>query len=352
MRILVTGGSGFIGSELCRQLVSEGISVVNYDALTYASSPDTDAPLRGYDNYSFVRGDICEIGLVSKTINDCQPDLVMHLAAESHVDRSISGPQTFVQTNVIGTTVLLQATTNYWRTLFGAKASSFRFLHISTDEVFGSLGAEGLFTETTPYSPRSPYSASKAASDHLVNAWYHTYGLPTLISNCSNNYGPYQFPEKLIPLMILKALAWEALPVYGDGSNVRDWLYVGDHARALTLIANHGNIGETYNVGGRNERTNMQVVHTLCDLLDSMAPHANGSYRQLITFVADRPGHDQRYAIDATKLETELNWRAEENFETGMKKTVQWYLDNQSWWGAIQSGNYQGQRLGLISDKH
>jgi dTDP-glucose 4,6-dehydratase len=352
MRILVTGGSGFIGSELCRQLVSEGNNVVNYDALTYASSPDTDAPLRGYDNYSFVRGDICDFGLVSKTINDCQPDLVMHLAAESHVDRSISGPQTFVQTNVMGTTALLQATTNYWRTLSGAKASSFRFLHISTDEVFGSLGAEGLFTETTPYSPRSPYSASKAASDHLVNAWYHTYGLPTLISNCSNNYGPYQFPEKLIPLMILKALAWEALPVYGDGSNVRDWLFVGDHARALTLIASQGNIGETYNVGGRNERTNMQVVHTLCDLLDSMAPHANGSYRQLITFVADRPGHDQRYAIDATKLETELNWRAEENFETGMKKTVQWYLDNQSWWGAIQSGNYQGQRLGLISNKH
>ncbi len=352
MRILVTGGSGFIGSELCRQLVGEGNNVVNYDALTYASSPDTDAPLRGYDNYSFVRGDICDVELVSKTINDCQPDLVMHLAAESHVDRSISGPQTFVQTNVMGTTALLQATTNYWRTLSGAKASSFRFLHISTDEVFGSLGADGLFTETTPYSPRSPYSASKAASDHLVNAWYHTYGLPTLISNCSNNYGPYQFPEKLIPLMILKALAWEALPVYGDGSNVRDWLYVGDHARALVLIANQGNIGETYNVGGRNERTNMQVVHTLCDLLDSMAPHANGSYRQLITFVADRPGHDQRYAIDATKLETELNWRAEENFETGMKKTVQWYLDNQSWWGAIQSGNYQGQRLGLISNKH
>ncbi|MCA3692977.1 dTDP-glucose 4,6-dehydratase [Aquidulcibacter sp.] len=352
MRILVTGGSGFIGSELCRQLVGNGNSVVNYDALTYASSPDTDAPLRRYDNYSFVRGDICDIRLVSKTINDCQPDLVMHLAAESHVDRSISGPQTFVQTNVMGTTVMLQAATNYWRNLSSSKASSFRFLHISTDEVFGSLGAEGLFTETTPYSPRSPYSASKAASDHLVNAWHHTYGLPTLISNCSNNYGPYQFPEKLIPLMILKALAWEALPVYGDGSNVRDWLYVGDHARALTLIANQGNVGETYNVGGRNERTNMQVVHTLCDLLDSMAPHSNGSYRQLITFVADRPGHDQRYAIDATKLETELNWRAEENFETGMKKTVQWYLDNQSWWGAIQSGNYQGQRLGLISDKH
>jgi dTDP-glucose 4,6-dehydratase len=351
MRILVTGGSGFIGSELCRQLVSAGNIVFNYDALTYASSPETDAPLRGFETYSFVNGDICDQELVSKTIEECQPELVMHLAAESHVDRSISGPQAFVQTNVMGTAVMLQATTNYWRNLSGTQEKAFRFLHISTDEVFGSLGAEGLFTETTPYSPRSPYSASKAASDHLVNAWYHTYGLPTVISNCSNNYGPYQFPEKLIPLMILKALAWEALPVYGDGSNVRDWLYVGDHARALTLIAKQGRVGETYNVGGRNERTNMQVVHTLCDLLDSMAPHPNGSYRILITFVADRPGHDQRYAIDATKLETELGWRAEENFETGMKKTVQWYLDNRQWWGAIQSGNYQGQRLGLIANK-
>jgi dTDP-glucose 4,6-dehydratase len=290
---------------------------------------------------------ICEGGELRRLFEKYQPDAVMNLAAESHVDRSIDGPGEFIRTNIVGTFTILQEALRHWRTLSPEKRASFRFLHISTDEVFGSLGEDGLFTETTAYAPNSPYSASKASSDHLVRAWRETYGLPALVTNCSNNYGPYHFPEKLIPHMIIKGLAGEKLPVYGDGQNIRDWLYVEDHAKALTLVLERGVVGETYNVGGRNERTNLHVVETICDLLDEMAPNAADSRRNLISFVADRPGHDRRYAIDASKLERELGWKAEENFETGIAKTVRWYLDQQPWWNAILERGYTASRVGL-----
>ena len=349
MKTLVTGGAGFIGSAVCRELVSSGHEVVNLDALTYAANlrsldEVSDSPL-----YAFEQADITDAAALARIFAAHRPDRVMHLAAESHVDRSITGPGAFVQTNVVGTYVLLDAALAHWRTLEDPARDAFRVLHVSTDEVYGSLGPEGLFTETTPYDPRSPYSASKAASDHLASAWFHTYGLPVVTSNCSNNYGPFHFPEKLIPLVILNALEGKRLPVYGDGSNVRDWLYVEDHARALALIAAEGRPGETYNVGGRNERTNLQVVQGVCDLVDELAgPLPSGSRRGLITFVADRPGHDHRYAIDATKLETELGWRAQESFDTGLRRTVRWYLDRRDWWEPLRA-RYSGERLGLAS---
>ncbi len=350
MRVLVTGGAGFIGSAVCRRLVRETRwRVLNLDALTYAASLSSLADIEGDENYSFVKGDICDRALLDKVFAEFAPDAVMHLAAESHVDRSITGSAAFVQTNIVGTHTLLEAAVRYWDALKDPAAKQrFRFLHVSTDEVYGSLGEEGLFTETTAYDPRSPYSASKAASDHLASAWHHTFGLPVLISNCSNNYGPYQFPEKLIPTMILKALAGEPLPVYGDGGNVRDWLYVGDHAAALELIVAKGRVGETYNVGGRNEKKNIEVVNAILDLVDELAPNRNAP-RSEIQYVKDRPGHDRRYAIDCTKLETELGWRAEENFATGIRKTVQWYLARRDWWGPLLSGDFKGQRLGLRS---
>ncbi|MBR1202395.1 MULTISPECIES: dTDP-glucose 4,6-dehydratase [unclassified Bradyrhizobium] len=346
--IFVTGGAGFIGSAVVRHLLRDTHArVVNIDKLTYAANlaslPGSTESL----NYTFEKACICEAQVLRRLFEKYQPDAVMNLAAESHVDRSIDGPGEFIQTNIVGTFTILQETLRHWRTLSPEKRDQFRFLHISTDEVFGSLGDEGLFTETTAYAPNSPYSASKASSDHLVRAWRETYELPTLVTNCSNNYGPYHFPEKLIPHMIIKGLAGEPLPVYGDGQNVRDWLFVEDHAKALTLVLERGEVGETYNVGGRNERTNLHVVESICDLLDEVTPAAAGPRRQLINFVADRPGHDRRYAIDATKLETELGWRAEENFETGIAKTVRWYVDEQPWWRAILERGYKVERVGL-----
>ncbi|WP_050425695.1 dTDP-glucose 4,6-dehydratase [Bradyrhizobium tropiciagri] len=346
--IFVTGGAGFIGSAVVRHLLRDTHArVVNIDKLTYAANlaslPGSSESL----NYTFEKACICEGQVLRRLFEKYQPDAVMNLAAESHVDRSIDGPGEFIQTNIVGTFTILQETLRHWRTLSPEKRDAFRFLHISTDEVFGSLGDEGLFTETTAYAPNSPYSASKASSDHLVRAWRETYDLPTLVTNCSNNYGPYHFPEKLIPHMIIKGLAGEPLPVYGDGQNVRDWLFVEDHAKALTLVLERGEVGETYNVGGRNERTNLHVVESICDLLDKVVPAAAGPRRQLINFVADRPGHDRRYAIDATKLETELGWRAEENFETGIAKTVRWYVDEQPWWRAILERGYKVERVGL-----
>ncbi|OKO80270.1 dTDP-glucose 4,6-dehydratase [Bradyrhizobium sp. NAS96.2] len=346
--IFVTGGAGFIGSAVVRHLLRDTHArVVNIDKLTYAANlaslPGSSESL----NYTFEKACICEGQVLRRLFEKYQPDAVMNLAAESHVDRSIDGPGEFIQTNIVGTFTILQETLRHWRTLSPEKRDQFRFLHISTDEVFGSLGDEGLFTETTAYAPNSPYSASKASSDHLVRAWRETYDLPTLVTNCSNNYGPYHFPEKLIPHMIIKGLAGEPLPVYGDGQNVRDWLFVEDHAKALTLVLERGEVGETYNVGGRNERTNLHVVESICDLLDEVVPAAAGPRRKLINFVADRPGHDRRYAIDATKLETELGWRAEENFETGIAKTVRWYVDEQPWWRAILERGYKVERVGL-----
>jgi dTDP-glucose 4,6-dehydratase len=348
LRIMVTGGCGFIGSAVCRYLASLGgdVAILNFDAMTYAASETSLDEIRGDNAYSFVKGDVADAGAVAQAIAAFKPTHIMHLAAESHVDRSITGPGAFIQTNVIGTYVMLQAALEYWRTLDGVAAEAFRFHHISTDEVFGSLGAEGLFSETTPYDPRSPYSASKASSDHMVRAWHHTYGLPVVVSNCSNNYGPYHFPEKLIPLVTLNALEGKPLPVYGKGDNVRDWLYVDDHAKALVLIATKGVVGESYNVGGRNERTNLEVVEAICDLLDELRPQAGLKRRDLIQFVHDRPGHDARYAIDATKLETELGWKAQENFDTGLRKTVEWYLAREDWWRPLRE-RYDGQRLGL-----
>ena len=349
MKTLVTGGAGFIGSAVVRGLIGAGEAVVNVDKLTYAANLSSLAEVSGSQAYAFVQADIADAPAMAAVFETHQPDRVIHLAAESHVDRSITGSGPFVATNVVGTHVLLDAALHHWRGLKGAARDAFRFLHVSTDEVYGSLGETGLFTKNTPYDPRSPYSASKAASDHLASAWFHTYGLPVVISNCSNNYGPYHFPEKLIPLTILNALEGKPLPVYGDGSNVRDWLYVEDHARALTLIAERGEPGRTYNVGGRNERSNLVVVETVCDLVDELAgPMGSGSRRELITFVSDRPGHDQRYAIDATRLETELGWRAQETFETGLRRTVQWYLDHPDWWRPIREGRYAGERLGLV----
>ena len=349
LRVMVTGGSGFIGSAVCRHLAGQNdVAILNFDKLTYAASPASLAMIEGKADYQFVQGDVADAAAVSAAIQGFRPNVIMHLAAESHVDRSITGPGDFVQTNIVGTYVMLQAALEHWRTLEGGEKDAFRFHHISTDEVFGSLGAEGLFSETTPYDPRSPYSASKASSDHLARAWHHTYGLPVVISNCSNNYGPYHFPEKLIPLVTLNALEGKPLPVYGKGDNVRDWLHVEDHARALHLIATQGVPGESYNVGGRNERTNLEVVEAICDVLDELRPIAGQRRRDLITFVADRPGHDARYAIDATKLETELGWKAQETFDTGLRKTVQWYLDNEAWWAPLRE-RYAGQRLGLKS---
>lgn len=364
-RCLVTGAAGFIGSALVRLLLTETeATVLVVDKLTYAGVP-TSLKEVGLDpvtlcsanpRLSFLKADICDAAAMDAAFASFRPDTVFHLAAESHVDRSIDGPGAFIQTNVVGTATLLQAALKYWNTLGDAAKAAFRFQHISTDEVYGSLGATGFFTETTPYAPHSPYSASKAASDHLVRAWRDTYGLPTLVTNCSNNYGPYHFPEKLIPLVILNGLAGRPLPVYGTGANVRDWLYVDDHARALLLVNTRGMPGATYNVGGHNERTNLDVVRTICAILDELRPVANNSavasrasvrtYADLITYVADRPGHDLRYAIDPSKLMNELGWRPRENFETGIRKTVQWYLDNDWWWRPIHEKRYAGQRLG------
>ena len=346
-RVLVTGGAGFIGSAVCRYLVRDrGICVLNLDKLTYAGVPGSLREIEDSSLYSFAKADVCDKAAVAGLLADFRPDAVMHLAAESHVDRSIDGPAAFIETNIVGTYNMLECAREYWGGLPVDKKEAFRFHHISTDEVYGSLGADGLFEETTPYDPRSPYSASKASSDHLVKAWFHTYGLPVVVTNCSNNYGPYHFPEKLIPLVILNALDGKPLPIYGKGDNIRDWLYVEDHARALVAVVERGRVGETYNVGGRNERTNLEVVETICSILDDLQPRSEGLYKELITFVTDRPGHDARYAIDATKLETELGWEAKENFDTGIRKTVQWYLDSDWWWRPLREGRYAGDRLG------
>ena len=348
MRVIVTGGAGFIGSALVRYLVLEkGYEVLNIDALTYAGYLPSVRVVEGKPNYRFLHANICDRRAMQEAFTSFRPDRIMHLAAESHVDRSITGAADFIQTNVIGTFTLLETARVYWSSLTApAEKSAFRFLHVSTDEVYGSLGSKGLFTEDTPYDPSSPYSASKASSDHLAAAWQRTYGLPVIVSNCSNNYGPYHFPEKLIPLTILNALAGERLPVYGKGENVRDWLYVEDHARALDLIVERGLVGETYNVGGRNERRNIDVVRRICSVLDQLVP-ANRPREELIEFVTDRPGHDARYAIDASKLENELGWRAHEDFDSGVEKTVRWYLENEWWWRPLRE-RYSGERLGLL----
>lgn len=349
MRILVTGGAGFIGSALVRRLIEHtDHEVLVFDKLTYAGVLSSLAPVADSNRYSFVQGDICDATAVAAAFADFKPQVVAHLAAESHVDRSIDGPGAFVQTNVVGTFVMLQQALGYYRDLDAEAQAAFRFHHISTDEVFGSLGDEGFFTETTPYDPRSPYSASKASSDHLVRAWGHTYGLPVLVTNCSNNYGPYHFPEKLIPLIIIRALNGEPLPVYGDGSNVRDWLFVDDHARALQDVFEKGAPGETYNVGGNAERKNIDVVRAICAVLDTERPREDGKpYADQITFVTDRPGHDQRYAIDATKIRDDLGWTPAQTFEQGIGVTVRWYLENRDWWQDILDGRYATQRLGV-----
>lgn len=347
MKLLVTGGAGFIGSNFVRIALDAGHEIVNLDGLTYAGNLSSLADLAGNPGYRFVEGDICDSAMVHALFDQYQPDAVAHLAAESHVDRSIDGPEVFMQTNVIGTFRLLEATRRYWGGLSGEKKDRFRFLHISTDEVFGSLGATGRFTEETPYDPRSPYSASKASSDHLVRACFHTYGLPVLITNCSNNYGPYQFPEKLIPLMINNAIRDRQLPIYGDGGNVRDWLYVDDHCHALLSVLRKGRVGETYAIGGDSEKTNLQIVTLLCELLDDIRPRQGGKpYKELMTFVPDRPGHDRRYAIDASKIRRELRWSPGHSFEEGMRSTVDWYLDHQGWVEDVLSGKYQMERLG------
>ena len=350
-RFLVTGGAGFIGSAVVRHIIRETPhQVLVVDKLTYAGNLDSLAPVSNDPRYSFVRADIADHAKMREAFDGFQPDAVMHLAAESHVDRSIDGPGEFIQTNVVGTFALLQEALRYWRALPAERGQAFRFHHISTDEVFGSLGADGLFCETTAYDPRSPYSASKAASDHLVRAWHHTYGLPVIVTNCSNNYGPYHFPEKLIPLMIINALEGLKLPVYGKGANVRDWLYVEDHARALVAAVLEGAVGATYCIGGRNEKTNLDVVETICALMDELAPNEKvGARKALISFVADRPGHDLRYAIDAGKISSELGWEPRETFESGLRKTVEWYLANRSWWERIRSGVYRGERLGVVA---
>jgi dTDP-glucose 4,6-dehydratase len=345
--LLVTGGAGFIGANFVIRAVSDGLRVVNLDKLTYAGNLDTLGSLTGNDRHIFVQGDIGNRALIEALLAEHRPHAIVNFAAESHVDRSIDGPAAFVDTNVVGTLALLECARDYWSGQENPARAAFRFLHISTDEVYGSLGAEGKFTETTPYAPNSPYSASKAASDHLVRAFHHTYGLPVLTTNCSNNYGPYQFPEKLIPLVIQKALAGEALPVYGDGMNIRDWLFVGDHCSAIRRVLGAGRVGETYNVGGNAERTNITVVKMICALLDERRPLADGRKREsLISYVKDRPGHDRRYAIDASKLENELGWKPSQTFESGIAQTVDWYLDHQPWVQRVLDGSYRMGRLG------
>jgi len=351
--IIVTGGAGFIGSELVRQLIAEAdVDVVNVDALTYAGNLESLEAAAASPRHHIEHVDIADAAALARVFAEHRPAAVIHLAAESHVDRSIDGPAEFLRTNIQGTFTLLEAARAHWRTLHGPDRSGFRFLHVSTDEVYGSLGPAGYFSEATPYHPRSPYSASKAASDHLVRAWRHTYGLPTLVTNCSNNYGPYQFPEKLIPLCILNALEGKPLPIYGRGENVRDWLHVADHARALRLVLAEGRVGATYNIGGHNERANLGVVRSICTLLDELAPDSPGfPHAGLIEFVRDRPGHDARYAIDAAKIRRELGWAPRESFETGLRKTVRWYLDNPGWCARVRSGAYRGERLGLEVDR-
>ena len=347
---LVTGGAGFIGGNFVLDAVRGGIRVVNLDVLTYAGNTDTLAALDGDANHVFVHGDIGDGELVARLLAEHRPDAVVNFAAESHVDRSIDGPAAFVQTNVVGTLALLEAVRDHWKSLEGDARQAFRFLHVSTDEVYGSLGETGKFREDTPYAPNSPYSASKAASDHLVRAFHHTYGLPVVTTNCSNNYGPYQFPEKLVPLIIARALAGEPLPIYGDGKNVRDWLYVGDHISAIRAVLEGGRVGETYNVGGDAEMQNIEVVHTICALLDARRPREDGQPRaSQITYVADRPGHDRRYAIDASKLQSELGWAPAHSFEQGIADTVDWYLDNQDWVGRVLDGSYRLERIGGVA---
>ncbi|MFC6689681.1 dTDP-glucose 4,6-dehydratase [Jhaorihella thermophila] len=345
MKLIVTGGAGFIGSAVVRRAVRDGHRVVNVDALTYAACLDNVAEVADHPDYAFVEADIRDRAAMDAVFAEHRPDAIMHLAAESHVDRSIDGPGTFIDTNIGGTYTLLEAARKYWTAQ--GRPDTFRFHHISTDEVYGSLGPTGQFTEDTPYDPRSPYSASKAASDHLVRAWHHTYGLPVVLTNCSNNYGPFHFPEKLIPVTIINALAGKPLPIYGDGSNVRDWLYVEDHAEALLLVVQKGQVGRSYNIGGENERTNLELVQTLCAILDELRPRADGRpYAEQITFVADRPGHDARYAIDPSRIRAELGWRPSVTVEEGLRRTVQWYLDNEPWWRALQTRDGVGRRLG------
>lgn len=347
-KVIITGGAGFIGSAVTRHYIQNtSYDVLVIDKLTYAGNLTSLNLVASNDRFSFAKIDICNRTIIDKAFEDFQPDIVLHLAAESHVDRSIDGPSDFIQTNLVGTFTMLEASLAYWRKLGSKKQKAFRFIHISTDEVYGSLGASGFFHEDTPYAPNSPYSASKAGSDHLVRAWFHTYGLPTIITNCSNNYGPYHFPEKLIPLIIINAIEGKLLPVYGHGENIRDWLYVEDHARALSLVEREGVAGQSYNLGGNCEQRNIDVVRAICDLMNEFVPR-KGGYHDLISYVTDRPGHDLRYAIDSNKIYAELGWQPLEKFETGLRKTVQWYLENKPWWESVRSGKYRGERLGMF----
>jgi dTDP-glucose 4,6-dehydratase len=350
MKILVTGGAGFIGSNfILHQIHDIKNDILCFDKLTYAGNLDNLKTVESNTLFTFVKGDICDKEIVNQTIQQFQPDAIVHFAAESHVDRSIDGPMEFIQTNVVGTTILLDASLTYYKSLNKNKKDNFRFLHVSTDEVYGSLGETGLFTETTPYDPSSPYSASKASSDHLVRAWYRTFGLPTLITNCSNNYGAFQFPEKLIPLMIINAISDKSLPIYGTGENIRDWLYVTDHCKAIFAVLEKGQIGETYNIGGNCEKQNVEIVNEICEIMDDMNPRADGiSYKEQITYVKDRPGHDLRYAIDSSKVSNQLNWKPDESFDSGIRKTIEWYITNKNWWMEIQKKKYEQERLGVI----